>query len=155
MKKILLIGKFNSIFEGLNNYLAQDYNIQVCVDELELVQGILKMNQPDLIVYSMVGVEVVKLNIFFELKLNYAHIPVICYGSDTEQRCVGEILKMEPFHILERPAEGNIFKEMINSLLPGENSVENVSVAEEPTEKRKCVMSGQTASFPPDSPLPK
>lgn len=140
MKKIFLIGKFNQVFEGINNYLSQDYNVQVCVDDHEMIQNMLKTNQPDVIVYSMVGVEVGNLNIFFELKLNYAHIPVICYGTGAEFRCIGEIIKMEPFHLLDRPAEGVKLVELIRELVPGDDAEEKVPVTEENTEKRKCVM---------------
>lgn len=140
MKKIFLIGKFNPILEGVNNYLAQNYNVQVCVDNLELIQGMLKMNQPDLILYSMVGVEVGNLNIFFELKLNYAHIPVICYGATAEFNCIGEIIKMAPFHLLERPAEGTKLVELIRELVPGDDAEETTPALSESGEKRKCVM---------------
>ena len=140
MKKIFLIGKLNQVFEGINNYLSQDYSVQVCADNLEMIQGMLKLNQPDLIVYSMVGVEVGNLNIFFELKLNYSHVPVICYGSGSEFKCIGEIIKMEPFHLLERPAEGAKLVELIKELVPEDDAEEKAPALAEGVEKRKCVM---------------
>ena len=140
MKKIFLIGKFNPTFEGVNNYLAQNYSVQVCVDNLELMRGMLKMNQPDLIMYNMDGIEVGNLNIFFELKLNYAHIPVICYGSLAEFGCIGEIIKMGPFHLLERPVEGTTLDKLIRELLPEAEAEEMVTTPDASGEKRKCVM---------------
>ena len=56
MKKILFIGKFNSMFQDINNYFDKLFNVQVCVDNADMVKNILKIKQPDIIVISFIGV---------------------------------------------------------------------------------------------------
>ena len=67
MQKIFLIGKFNSNFESINNYLSNYFSVQVCVDTLILIKGMLKINKPDIIVVNMAGLDETKI----EIKLNY------------------------------------------------------------------------------------
>ena len=38
MKKVLLIGKFNDTLEGINKYLTNYFQVQVCIDNIELIK---------------------------------------------------------------------------------------------------------------------
>ena len=40
MKKILMIGKFNTIFQDMNQYLEQYFQMQACVDSHDMVKGL-------------------------------------------------------------------------------------------------------------------
>ena len=72
MTKVFLIGRFNDSFETINNFLAAYFNVQVCVDNLALIKGMLKLNQPDVIVVCMSGLEAEKAEIFQEIKAEYS-----------------------------------------------------------------------------------
>lgn len=139
MKRIFLIGKLNSDFEEIHSYFEHFFNIQVCVDNLELIQGILRLHQPDLILISMAGMDGTHANIFFELILNYPQIPVICVGTEEEQKCIGAILEMEPLHVLTRPVANEKILEKMNQLLKIEDGAEG-RTEETKAEARKCVM---------------
>lgn len=49
MKKLLLIGKFNHVMESLNQYLANHFDVQLCVQNMESVNGMVKITRPDLL----------------------------------------------------------------------------------------------------------
>lgn len=78
MKKILFIGKFNAVFQDMSGYFEKMFNVQICVDNIDLVKGMLKLNNPDLVVISLIGMNLDSETIFNELKYNYAHTPVVC-----------------------------------------------------------------------------
>lgn len=91
MKKIFFIGKFNVIFQDINNYLGQYFNVQMCVDNHEVIKGMLKLNQPDLIIISLIGLEKEKGKILSELRFNYSQMPGVCIGTESEQENFKEI----------------------------------------------------------------
>lgn len=57
MKKVLLIGKLNEIVRSLNECLMDDFQVQLCAEQLENIQGMYKIVKPDLVVVSQIGVE--------------------------------------------------------------------------------------------------
>lgn len=57
MKKILLIGKLNEIVRSLNECLMNDFQVQLCSEELENIKGMYKIVKPDMVVVSQIGVE--------------------------------------------------------------------------------------------------
>lgn len=52
MKKILLIGKLNEIVRSLNECLMNDFQVQLCSEELENIKGMYKIVKPDMVVVS-------------------------------------------------------------------------------------------------------
>lgn len=103
MKRVMLIGRFNTIFHDINNELNQHFNVQVCVDNLEMVKGMLKLNGPDLVILSLIGMEQAGGQIMSELKFNYARTPVICIGTESEQSRFTEYIRAARFRVLTRP----------------------------------------------------
>ncbi len=103
MKKIIMIGKFNTIFHDINNELVQYFNVQACVDNLEMVKGMLKLNKPDLVIVSLIGMDKAGGKIMSELKFNHARTPVICIGTESEQANFTEFLRFTQFRALTRP----------------------------------------------------
>ena len=65
MQKLFFVGKFNKFFEEVNEYLSQHFAVQVCVDNAELVKGMLKLVKPDLILISMLDMEEDGIEIFY------------------------------------------------------------------------------------------
>lgn len=103
MKRVMLIGRFNTIFHDINNELNQHFNVQVCVDNLEMVKGMLKLNGPDLVILSLIGMDQAGGQIMSELKFNYARTPVICIGTESEQSRFTEYIRTARFRVLTRP----------------------------------------------------
>ena len=57
MNNVFLIGKFNSFFKEMNDFLSGYFNVQVCVDNTELIKDMLAIKQPDIIIISMMEMD--------------------------------------------------------------------------------------------------
>ncbi len=77
MKKILLIGKFNKEVQNLNEYLSKSYNIQICAESMELIQGMMKIVQPDMVLLCLVELEEIDTKILELFKDSYSNVPVL------------------------------------------------------------------------------
>lgn len=55
MKKILLIGNLNKTLQNLSECLLGDFQVQLCSEQLETIQRMVKLQQPDLLLISQVG----------------------------------------------------------------------------------------------------
>ena len=108
MKKVFFIGKFNKTFESMHYYLRGYFNIQICVPNLDMVNGMLKMNQPDAILISMTDMNREHIGVFDKIYQTYAQIPVICVGSHNEQMHFEEYMYRSQFKMLTRPIENEI-----------------------------------------------
>ena len=55
MKKILLIGKLNTVVNETNQFLSQYFHVQLCSENAGVLEGMLKIVNPDLVVISLMG----------------------------------------------------------------------------------------------------
>lgn len=101
MRRVFLIGKFNEVFEEVNHYLSDYFNVQVCVDNLDLIKGMLKLNRPDIIVVNLTDFTGQQVEILEELKKEYADIPVVCTGAAAEPAEFVSIFRDAHFHALD------------------------------------------------------
>ena len=67
MKKILLIGKLNHVVKETNTYLSQFFHVQLCSENAGVLEGMLKIVNPDLVVISLIGAYDIDTSIFFLL----------------------------------------------------------------------------------------
>lgn len=139
MKKIFFIGKINALYKDISNYLSQSFKVQMCVDDHEMVKGMLKVEMPDLVIISLVGLDVDSGKIFSELKFNYSRIPVICIGTEGEVETFNEFFKLEQFSLLIRPLKNEKILETICERLELECSEDGV-VAEEKKDGKKRIL---------------
>ena len=77
MKKILLIGKLNHVVKETNTYLSQFFHVQLCSENAGVLEGMLKIVNPDLVVISLIGAYDIDTYIFFLLSSQYSQIPVL------------------------------------------------------------------------------
>lgn len=139
MKKIFLVGKFNEIFEDISKYLSQYFSIQVCVDKPDMVNGMLKLNRPDVIIISMIDMNLEHVKIFADIKKNYSDIPVVGMGTAKEQSYFEAFLAEKQFHILTRPVSNEIIAAKIAEILSLQFDEEK-NIYVDFQEKRKCIM---------------
>ena len=135
MKRLFFVGKFNTVYEDINNYLADYYNLQVCVDNIELMKGILRLNHPDLVIISLIGLNEESEDILNEFKYRYPGLPVICIGTESEQQHFKKFLLDNQFTMLTRPISNDKIKETIDELLS-----EKEPVSEEDFEAKVLAM---------------
>ena len=67
MKKILLIGKLNSVVKETNTFLSQFFHVQLCSENAGVLEGMMKIVNPDLVVISLIGAYDIDTSIFFLL----------------------------------------------------------------------------------------
>ena len=77
MKKVLLIGKINEIIRSLNECLVDDFQVQICPEEIENVKGMLKIIKPDLVIVNQIGIDELDTAILGWLKKQHSYLPVI------------------------------------------------------------------------------
>lgn len=85
MKKLLLFGKLNDVTRDLNTYLSRYFQVQLCLDNIELSKGTMKLYEPDLVLISLVGLYEIHNGFFTELYQEYNRIPVLTLGTEQEK----------------------------------------------------------------------
>ena len=84
MKKILLVGKLNAVVNETNKFLSRFFHVQLCSENAGVLEGMLKIVNPDLVLISLIGAYDIDKSIFFMLSEQYAHIPVLTIGTQEE-----------------------------------------------------------------------
>lgn len=113
MKKILLIGKFNTVVNETNQFLAKYFHVQLCSENAEVLEGMLKIVKPDLVVISLIGSYDIDTSIFFLLSDRYAHIPVLTIGTKEESGRFFKYYEETQFENLIRPVENSRIMEAV------------------------------------------
>lgn len=139
MKKILLIGKFNTIFQDMSRYLEQYFQVQVCIDNHDMVKGMLSLGVPDAVIVCFIGMDKEGEKILNELKYNYSRLPVLCIGTKGEQEPYSDFLRMDQFRGLTRPMKNEVILDMMEQLLEVNIDKENGTV-EDNKGKKKVVL---------------
>ena len=105
MKKILLIGKLNNVVNETNQFLSKFFHVQLCSENAGVLEGMLKIVNPDLVFISLIGAYDIDTSIFFLLSDQYAQIPVLTIGTKEESRTFFKYYENEQFENLIRPVE--------------------------------------------------
>jgi len=105
MKKILLIGKLNNVVEETNKFLSRYFHVQLCSENTDVLEGMLKIVNPDLVLISMIDAHDMDTSIFAMLNGRYAQIPVLTIGTKVEIHPLLSYYENSQFENLLRPAE--------------------------------------------------
>lgn len=103
MKKILLIGELSEIVRSLNECLANDFQVQLCSEQLDNVQAMAKIIKPDLIIISQIGVEEVDNAIFEWIQEKCPQTPVLGIATNEGWQQCRDYYRSEQFDVLFRP----------------------------------------------------
>lgn len=113
MKKILLIGKLNTVVNETNQFLSQYFHVQLCSENAGVLEGMLKIVNPDLVVISLIGAYDIDTSIFFMLSDQYTQIPVLTIGTKEESDRFFKYYQEEQFENLIRPVENTVIMEAV------------------------------------------
>lgn len=108
MKRILLIGKLNSVVQEMNKFLAQFFHVQLCSENAGVLEGMLKIVNPDLVLVSLIGAYDIDTSIFFMLSDRYAQVPVLTIGTKEESNAFFKYYEESQFENLIRPVENTV-----------------------------------------------
>ncbi|MBO5302587.1 MAG: response regulator transcription factor [Lachnospiraceae bacterium] len=103
MKKILLIGELNQTLSSVNRHLSMKFQTQVCVDSFELVKGMTKVFEPEMVVVCLVGVNDLNNKILEFFWKQYPEIPVLLIGTADECGCYQKYYESGQFEYIVRP----------------------------------------------------
>lgn len=141
MKKILLIGKLNTVVNETNKFLSQYFHVQLCSENAGVLEGMLKIVNPDMVVISLIGAYDIDTSIFFLLSDQYAQIPVLTIGTKEESNKFFKYYESSQFENLIRPVENTVIMESVCKRLGlDEKKVEKEAEQENSRKKRILVV---------------
>lgn len=103
MKKILLIGELGDIVRSLNDCLAGDFHVQLCTEQLDNIQGMMRIIKPDMVIVCQIGIDELDQAIFEWFSLNYPEIPVLIVTTREEWGRCSLYCETEQFDKIFRP----------------------------------------------------
>ena len=136
MKRILFVGKFNGIVQD-NHFFDNLFDVQICVDNVVMVKGMLKIKKPELVVISLNGISVEAKEIFEELQQNYPKMPVICLGTNQEVKLHMSSISTKQFITLITPLDDKKILDAICNIL---DSREDVQQSVETKGEKKSIL---------------
>ena len=136
MKRILFVGKFNGIVQD-NHFFDNLFDAQICVDNVVMVKGMLKIKKPELVVISLNGISAEAKEIFEELKQNYPKMPVICLGTNQEVKLHMSSISTKQFITLITPLDDKKILDTICNIL---DSREDVQQSVETKGEKKSIL---------------
>lgn len=144
MKKALLIGRFNTVFKDIYDFLDEKdafIHIQACPEHMESIKSIIKMTNPGLIIISLIGLDKEYLNLFAFIRLKYGELPVLCIGTETEQKPFEAFLETAQYQAITRPCTNRNIWTHVKAIL---------DISEKPktdSEKLKAYSDTKTEEF--------
>ncbi len=147
MKKILLIGELGEIARSLNECLAGTFQVQLCSEQIENIQAMVKITKPDMIIICQIGIEEVDSTIFTWIQEKIPQIPVLgITTSEGWQQC-REYYKTEQFTVLFRPVTKQELLQTCNKLLLGKSGADNPNgkMQDNPYQKKKIMLVDDSA----------
>jgi len=103
MKKVLLVGELNQTVSSVNKHLSTRFQTQICVDSLDLVKGMSKVFEPDMIVVCLIGAGELDVKILDYFSDYYNGVPVLLIGTVEECRYYKKYYENQQFDYITRP----------------------------------------------------
>lgn len=113
MRKILLIGKLNSVMKETNAFLSQFFHVQLCSENASVLKGMVKIVNPDLILISLIGAYDIDTSMFFMISDQYSQIPVLTIGTKEESSNFFKYYEDGQFENLIRPVENTLIMDAV------------------------------------------
>lgn len=119
MKKAMIIGKFNEVTKQISDNLAKCCRVQICADDPDVVEGMLRLVLPDLIIVSLVGTSSANVEIFSLLSRETLTTQIVVVGTRENERVLTEEghLPNKRIHFLRRPIKLEAVVECAKDLL--------------------------------------
>ena len=103
--KILLLGKVNDTLQDLHAYLSGAFRVQLSTENTEVLSGMIRVFQPDLVLISLVGAYDFGSSVFRHLSVAHSGLPVLTIGTEKEREAFLKYYEDEQFENLIRPVE--------------------------------------------------
>ncbi len=143
MRKILLIGKLNSVVKETSQFLSRYFHVQLCSENAGVLEGMMKIVNPDLVFISLIGAYDIDTSIFYMLSSQYNKTPVLTIGTKEESSTFFKYYEDGQFENLIRPVENTaIMQAVCRRLALDENEVKKDAQEEkkEQTGKKRILV---------------
>ncbi len=143
MRKILLIGKLNSVVKETSQFLSRYFHVQLCSENAGVLEGMMKIVNPDLVLISLIGAYDIDTSIFYMLSSQYNKTPVLTIGTKEESSTFFKYYEDGQFENLIRPVENTaIMQAVCRRLALDENEVKKDAQEEkkEQTGKKRILV---------------
>ena len=135
MKKILLIGELNKTVSGVNKHLATRFQTQVCVGNLEMVKGMVKIFGPDMVVACLVGIGELDKRILDYFAEEHSNTPVLLIGIMEECSYYQNYYESRQFDFAIRPTTLSVLLQKCQDML----RITDLETVETDCEEEKVV----------------
>ena len=139
MKKVLLVGRFNILFQDISTFLTRYFNVQMCEAAIFLDSNILSVTKPDVVLLDLLGMGEEKNDIFYELRNNHMDIPLLCLKAAEEEVSPEMVVGIKRIKSLKLPAGNEKIAEAVCELL-GFRYDRSRAIVIEKDHSRKCVL---------------
>lgn len=141
MKNILLIGKLNDLVKEINQYLSKDFHMQLSSENLEMIRGMLKVLEPDLVIICLVGLYDGHDRIFQLFQNEYPSVPVLTLGTEEEWKHYTRYYEGNQFENLIRPISNpKIYNAVCQKLNITTEIEQETNVEHEISEKKRVLV---------------
>ncbi len=113
MRKILLVGKLNSVVKETNAFLSKYFHVQICSENAGVLEGMMKIVNPDLVLISLIGAYDIDTSIFFMLSSQFEKTPILTIGTKEETSSFIKYYDESQFENLIRPVENKTILQAI------------------------------------------
>ncbi len=125
-KKILFVGKGNSVNSELFQALDQHFDMNTCIGANNIIAESIQLSKPSAIIVSLIGSDYNYVSIFELVRKQYGDIPVITIGTEYESQDYNAYYQMEQFHKMIRPIAGEELVAKCNAIVGNTKTEETV-----------------------------
>lgn len=140
MKKVLLIGELNQTVSTVNKHLQTKFQIQMCMDTLEMVKGMIKVFEPELAIICLVGVGTLDRKVLDYFEARRRNVPVLLIGTPEECKFFHEYYEGEQFDYLTRPTTLTELMGKCSAILQLEDEALSEDEKEAEEEKKRILV---------------
>lgn len=137
MKKLLLIGKLNEVIQRISENLLNDFQVQLCSENIESVKSMYKITKPDILVINCSDETDIHISVMEWIKNNVSDIPVLYIieksnWNSCKSYCMNENI--------DKIFESVIKSELLEKCYQMLNEKEKVNESKEIQERKKIMI---------------
>lgn len=116
MKKILLVGQLGEIVRSINDGLLREFSVQICSEQIEMVQSMAKIVKPDMFIFCQIGIHELDVAFFEWVREKYPQIPVLVISTEDDWREISKYCNGVQFEKFFRPVTIHAISEKCKEL---------------------------------------
>lgn len=139
MQKILLIGELGEIVRSINECLVNDFQVQLCSEQIDMVKGMAKIVKPDLMIVCQIGIDELNDAIFSWAREEMPKTPVLVITTEEGWGQICHSCEFGQFDKLFRPVTGPVIVETCRKM------IENGGCLSQ--EEKEAIIQGEKSKY--------